>query len=124
MRECSRSLAGVKVTLRLVLAGAPESDGPAVSKRPRPAQAESANAAHTSAGAAQRRPPCLPTCRPKLPVTLSTHLGHFVEHDLTRKTGPHFRGHALVTQQLYLTGPNQIDPRPGSRLDEAANPNP
>ena len=123
MRSCSRSLAGVKVTVRLGFAGVLERVGAAVSKRPRLPQADRAAAAHSSAGAAQRRRPLRSMYRLKFPVTSATLIGRSLAHDLVRNPAPTLRGHALV-QQLYLPGPNQIDPRPGSRLDEAANPNP
>src|SRR5882757_6697378 len=106
MRSCSRSLAGVCATVRLGFATGP-SVGEAVSNRPKFPQADKIKARHSKAGAAQRRRPSPLKCRSAIPVTSATRLVKLVR-----------------AKQLDLFHPNHFDPRPGSRLDKAANPNP
>src|SRR4051812_45703306 len=72
MRSCSRSLAGVCATVRFGLAGAAILLGAAVSNRPTLPHADSVKAAHSTAGAAKRRRPALPSRRPERSVTSAT----------------------------------------------------
>src|SRR4051794_17756703 len=107
MRSCSRSLAGVCATVRAGLAGALIAGGDAVSNRPTLPQADSVTAAHSTAGAAKRRRPALPSRRPERSVTTST-LGSWL----------------IPTQHFNLPHPEQLDSWPTPRLDIAADTNP
>ena len=109
MRLCSRSAAGVCATVRAGFAGLRLGDGEAVWNRLISPQAERTRAAHSKAGAAQRRRPFHFPRRPANPATLATRV---------------LSGRLIPTEQLNLPYPKHFDPRAAPRLDPAPNANP
>src|ERR1700754_66314 len=133
MRSCSRSAAGVCTTVRF---GFGTGTGVAVSSFPILLQAASASAAHSKAGAAQRRRHALSSRRPARYVKSATEIvvrsirtrrrPHPCYLRLTHaKTGAQSSDHTLIpTQHLDLPHPEQLDPWSSPRPDIAADTNP
>src|SRR5689334_14187189 len=111
MRSCSRSLAGVCITARTGLGALTGAATDAVCIRFIAEQADSARPRPTSAAAAQSRRPPPARCglaSSLTPITRFTHLPLLF----------------IVAQDFELSGTLYINPRAGTCLDPAANPNP
>ena len=111
MRSCSRSAAGVCVTVRAGFAAG--LTGPRRRCRLKPA--EIAAGGQRNGRAQQRRRSPKAAAHPGLVPSRTP-----VPRRLTR-----MRSSALIpAEQLNLPHPDALDPRPAARLDPATNPNP
>src|SRR5690349_12887054 len=130
MRSCSRSLAGVCATVRLGFGAA--AVGGAVSSFPRFPQDATVSAAHSSTGAAKRRPPKVPSRHSARCAKSATgprsdwNRGLIpVLHVIQMKTGAQSSNQALFpAQHLNLPHPQQLDSWSSPRRDNAADTNP